>query len=98
MTRETVDKYRVEVTISVFVMVVLFLFGTAYKLGADQTKIETKIEQNTKEIEKCKDKAEEQSKVNNVVAGTLIEIKESLKHIKSSVDEIKQDGKANKKP
>jgi len=95
VTKETVDRYRVQITVGMAVVCILFLVGTSFRIGAEQTRIETELGQNAKGVQECKEKterqADEQTRINTAVSGALIEIKRDLQHIKEGVDDLKRD-------
>ena len=91
MTRQSVENYRIEITIGTIVLCALFLFGTAYKIGAGQTKTDADVQRHEEQIKECKQKAAEQDKINSSVSGVLIEMSKDIKHIREAVEDLKSE-------
>ena len=90
MTRQSIEKYRIEITVGTIVACAVLVFTTAWSLSAQQTKVVTDVNANSREIEFCKKKSEEQAKINKAVSEALILIQSDLKHVRESLDEIKE--------
>lgn len=91
--RQTIENYPIPVTIVTIVIVCASLFGTAYKIGADQTKVEKDVIQLEEQAKDCKAEMTKQKEINNTFSGFIIEIRQDIKHIRGAVEDLKDEKK-----
>ena len=87
----SIEKHKVSVTIATVVLCCIFISTLAYNVGAKQNKISEDVEHLKSGQVKCEERAEKQEEVNKEFTKAVIEIKGDVKHIRETLEELKND-------
>lgn len=91
MTKESVEKLKLPVSVGVAVTVLLFCFGIAYKVGAEQESVKRDVAANGEQILSNRDRVEI---CNGTITGMQLQmndLKNNQEHIIEALQEIKQE-------